>query len=165
VKICIYALFDAEKPDEIKYVGQTTNLISRFRCHRYGRDQATWKWAKAVEDRGGIVSVKVLQMCESKPKANNAEQEWIGKVPHLLNNHFKAPDEFQVPSDELITLDELEGLYVKWAKLTFRNDAQFLINALGMNAQLRRKYFTYEDCENYKKAAFPEQHPETVEPT
>jgi hypothetical protein len=164
MKVEIYALFDARKPDEIKYVGQTGKLASRFRSHHYERDQATWQWVQSVEADGGVISVKVLQTCKDKPEANKAEREWICQFTGLLNKNLTGNAEFQVPEEELITLDELETRYVKWAKRTFRNDAQFLINALSMSSKQMRRYFSEEEVQKHWDGCVnPEQKPEPVD--
>lgn len=148
-QVVIYGLFDASKPDEIKYVGQTGKLAVRFQSHQYERDQATWKWVESVEASGSMISVKVLQTCKDKPEANKAEREWIAKFSGLLNKKLNGNSEFKVPEEELITLDDLESRYVKWAKITFRNDAQFLMSALGMNSKAMRRYFSEEEVQKH----------------
>lgn len=149
-KWSIYGLFDAEKPDEIRYVGQTANLRVRIAVHLASRDQATWEWVKSTRESGGVISTKVFQICQDKAEANKAEREWVAKFDNLLNKNLNGKTAFEVPVEELIPLRELEARYVHWAKRTFKNDAQFLMRALGMTTPEARRHFSETEVEKWR---------------
>src|SRR6185369_14830979 len=92
MKISIYALFDAQTPAVIKYVGQASNLNVRFNTHRAGQDDRTKKWVKEVTESGSTIAVKLLE-CSDEFNATAIETKWIQTYdsPEPLNTKQREP--------------------------------------------------------------------------
>lgn len=113
MKIYIYGLFDARKPDEIRYVGQSQQLSSRFKRHQSQKDAATREWVSEVQRAGFVIGMKILEET-TVSEASGCERKWVNSIPNLLNTQHKAVMKFGEPIYlPLLPLQEMISQYTK----------------------------------------------------
>jgi hypothetical protein len=94
-KTIIYKIVHAINPDEYDvYVGHTTNIQSRKRCHKsycnnLNSKKYNLKVYKFIRENGGWDNFEILEIekypCNSKDEARQKEQEWCYKLNSKLN--------------------------------------------------------------------------------
>lgn len=94
---CIYALI-CPKTDQIKYIGQTTNGITRlyghyrdFKLNKFGRLIKVKAWVKKLKSEGLKFKVQYLDYGTNREELNQKEIYWIKHYRDLnydlLNHH------------------------------------------------------------------------------
>lgn len=141
MKISIYALFDAQAPAVIKYVGQASNLNVRFNTHRSGLDETTKDWVKKVVEAGSTIGVKLLE-CSDEFNAIAVETKWIQTYdsPELLNIAQRKPKPLEIETFDfhispIMSLAEMEIRYIRYALSMFDGNKQKTAKALGIGRQ------------------------------
>ena len=134
MRIQVYGLFDIRKPEEIMYVGQTSDLEKRWRTHQTKRDKTTREWVGKVEKSGGVVAIKILEEANAQT-AGSIEQKWIVASPSSINVTNRAPRSMDFHICPIVSLRDMEVQYIRWAIDFFHGNKQAAARALGIGRQ------------------------------
>ena len=99
-KVWIYALVDNRKPDEMRYIGYSTNPQQRLQQHinkwneEAKRQFHKARWIRKVLSDGGQIAIVILDEC-TESNYQEREQHWIRyyrKAGHPLTNMTDGGD-------------------------------------------------------------------------
>ena len=112
--IYIYGLFELNEPiTRVRYVGQTINLESRLKAHRYDSDGTPKSlWVQSLRNEGKNIGMTVLDIASTQREANGKEGAWILLGKHRgwdLVNGTKHGMRFSGLDDDMAMVEESES--------------------------------------------------------